>query len=150
MSLRVAIISAMVVACLGVFRDVERKSMWGGSYFRSYFLSALLFLIMSQLAYVVALFRIWTRPDRTGLAIFFASGIVEAAVHLPFFSSSMSSDPWSPLPSLLGVSCAILAYAVWRIARQREGDFRYAASVFGGFLAYTLLWRVVDASFLLP
>jgi hypothetical protein len=71
MSLRVALISAIAVACLGVFRDVERKSMWGGSYFRSYFLSALLFLIMSQLAYVVALFRIWTGPDRTGLAISF-------------------------------------------------------------------------------
>jgi hypothetical protein len=150
MSLRVALISAIAVACFGVFRDVERKSMWGGSYFRSYFLSALLFLIMSQLAYVVALFRIWTGPDRTGLAISFASGIVEAAVHLPFFSSSMSSDPWSLLPSVLGVSCAILAYVVWRSARQREGDVRYAASVFGGFLAYTLLWRVVDASLLLP
>jgi hypothetical protein len=150
MSLRVALISAIAVACFGVFRDVERKSMWGGSYFRSYFLSALLFLIMSQLAYVVALFRIWTGPDRTGLAISFASGIVEAAVHLPFFSSSMSSDPWSLLPSVLGVSCAILAYVVWRSAGQREGDVRYAASVFGGFLAYTLLWRVVDASLLLP
>jgi len=150
MSLRVALVSAIVVACFGVFRDVERKSMWGGSYFRSYFLSAVLFLIMSQLAYVVALFRIWRRPDRTGLAISFSSGIVEAAVHLPFFSSSMSSDPWSPRPSVLGVACAILAYAVWRGAGQREGDVRYAASVFGGFLAYTLLWRVVDASLLLP
>jgi hypothetical protein len=98
MSLRVALVSAIVVACFGVFRDVERKSMWGGSYFRSYFLSAVLFLIMSQLAYVVALFRIWRRPDRTGLAISFSSGIVEAAVHLPFFSSSMSSDPWSRSP----------------------------------------------------
>lgn len=149
MSLRVVLISAIVGACFAVFRDVERKSMWG-SYFRSYFLSSLLFLIMSQLGYVVALFRIWNGPDRTGLALAFASGIVEAAVHLPFFSSSISSDPWSLLPSVLGVSCAILACAVWRSAGHREGDVRYAASIVSGFLAYTLLWRVVVASLALP
>lgn len=151
MILRVVLIAAVAVACFEVVRDVEHKSIWGGSYFRSYCLGALLFLIMSQLPYAFALFRTWTGLDRTGLAIAIAAGIVEAMIHLPFFySSNAPLLENSPLLLVLGVATAILAYPVYRSAGSREGDVRCVASSFAALLAYTLLWRVIYASLLLP
>lgn len=150
-TLRVSLFVAIGVACLGVQQQVESKSLWGGSYYESYRLGAVLVLIMSQLPYAFALYRTWTGPDRFGLAIAISTGIVEANLHLPFFNNSaVRPDVWSLIASLLGVAVAILAYSAWRSAGPREGDLHYAGSVFGGFLAYTLLWRVAEASLLLP
>lgn len=154
-SLRAVLVAALAVACLAVLRDIENPylSNYSPSYYEPYRESAVLVLLMSQLPYAAGFILTWKIP-RFALALVIAAGIWQGLIHLSSFSSPASfSGPWRD-PSLLlfafGCAIAALAYFAWRPSGFREGDMRYIFSIFCGFWAYTLLWRVILASLLLP
>jgi hypothetical protein len=70
-------------------RDWGRPPL-GSSYGRSYWLIAVLTLLLSQLPFAVALIRTWKVPDRAGLALAMGAGATE----LLYLLDRSARSPW--------------------------------------------------------
>jgi hypothetical protein len=144
--LRVTLVAVVALAAYIVLRGWGRPPLTS-SYGRSYWLHALLTLLLSQLPYAVALIRIWKVPDRAGLALAMAAGATQ--VFGTFFADlryhAVHFDRWPWLSASLGLAIVVFAYLAWRPSRSRKGDFGLLIPIFFGFAAYTALAQIVLA-----
>jgi hypothetical protein len=131
-------LTLIAVVCLAIFfglRDWGRPPL-SSSYGRSYWLIAVLSLLLSRLPFAVALIRTWKVPDRAGLALAMCAG----ATDLLYLWDRSARSPW-PSASF-GLAIVVLAYSVWRPSISRKGDVGLLISIFFGFAAYTALTRI--------
>ena len=133
--LRLTLVAAVCLAIYFGLRDWGRPPL-SSSYGRSYWLIAVLTLLLSQLPFAVALIRTWKVPDRAGLALAMCAG----ATDLLYLWDRSARSPW--LIASFGLATVILAYSVWRPSLSRKGDVGLLISIFFGFAAYTVLTRI--------
>lgn len=143
-----AILAAIIVlSCVAI---IQRH--WGylpltSNYGRSYWLGAVLTLLLSQLPYAAALIRTWRVPDRAGLTLVMVAGATQvlAAVFPDLRYTAARLDPW-PWPSAaLGLAAVALAYLAGRSVPSRRSDVGLQVSIFFGFVAYTVLAQIALA-----
>jgi hypothetical protein len=143
--LRLTLIAVVCVAVFFALRDWGRPPL-SSSYGRSYWLIAVLSLLLSQLPFAVALIRTWKVPDRAGLALAICAGAAE----LQYLWDRSARSPL--LSASFGLAIVVLAYLEWRPSISRKGDVGLLISIFFGFVAYTALTRIamVILAFQLP
>ena len=144
--LRVAFLAVVALAVCIVLRD------WGhppltSSYGRSYWLSAVLTLLLSQLPYGIALIRTWKVPDRAGLALAMAAGTTQVLIAMLTGLRYVADtpDPWPWLSAAFGLATVVLAYLAWRPSFSRKADAGLLISIFFGFIVYTELVHIAVA-----
>lgn len=138
--LRIALIAAvaLVFIYLGPV-DISRPTT---RYGRFLFLNATLAFLVSALPYVIALLRTWKLPDRAGLALAIAAGLVQALTSWFLIDSRFRT--WSTLAlGSLGLLVVVLAYLAWRTSPTRKQDVGLLIAIFFGLMAYTTLAQVV-------
>jgi len=134
-ALRLTLVAAVCLAIYFVLRDWGRPPL-SSSYGRSYWLIAVLALLLRELPFVAALIRTWKMPDHAGLALAMVAGVTD----LLYLWDPSARSPW--LTTSFGLAAVALAYLVWRPSLSRKGDVGLWISMFFGLAAYTVLTRI--------
>ena len=147
--LRIALIAALVLAILAA-AGVGFPPL-NSPYGRSYLLSALLTLIVSQAPYAAALIRTWNIADRAGLSLAVVAGSTQTLSTLSFFSfleyRAALHQPWQWPRAAVAVVATVLACLAWRSSGARKGDLGLLISTTSGFLVYTVIAQIGLAVF---
>ena len=142
--LRITLVAVIAITAVVVLRNWGQPSL-ASSYGRSYWLSAVVALLLGQLPYAISLVRTWKVPDRAGLALAIASGVTQVVVtfYPNLRSAAIRLDPW--LSTLLGLATVVFASLAWRPFFSRKGDVGLLTSLFFGIVAYTVLAQITLA-----
>lgn len=141
--LHITLAAAVALACVAVLRDWGRPPLTS-SYGRSYWLSAVLTLLLRQLPYAVVLVRTWKVPDRTGLALAIAAGAAQVIGTLfwDLRNHMLRLEPWPWVSGSIGFAVVLLASLAWRPFFSRKRDVGFLLSIFFGFVVYVALVQI--------
>jgi len=145
--LHATLAAIVVLACVATIQPHWGHPPLTSNYGRSYWLGAVLTLLLSQLPYSAALIRTWRVPDRAGLTLAMVAGATQllAAAFPNLRYTAARLDPW-PWPSAaLGLAAVAFAYISGQSVPSGRGDIGLRVSIFFGFVAYTALAQIALA-----